>query len=84
MMLDVINVKPLSDYKILITFENNEQKIFDVTPLLERLRWKELKNASLFNTVKVWEGTVQWVHGQDICPEWLYEDGEVILQTFEF
>jgi len=79
MLLDVIEVKPLSDYKIFVTFENNEQKIFDVTPLLERLRWQELKNVSLFNTVKVWEGTVQWIHGQDISPDWLYEDGEDYL-----
>ena len=30
-----INVKPLNDYKLLITFNNNETKIFDVKPYLK-------------------------------------------------
>ena len=30
-----IDVKPLQDYKLLITFSNNEKKIFDVTPYLK-------------------------------------------------
>ena len=76
MLLDIVAVKPLSDYSILLTFENGEKKVFDVKPLLDRPRWRELKDISLFNTVKVWEGTVQWIHGQDICPQWLYEEGK--------
>lgn len=76
MLLDVICVKPLSDYRILLMFENHERKVFDVKPLLDRPHWRELKDVSLFNTVKVWEGTVQWIHGQDICPDWLYEEAE--------
>lgn len=66
MLLDIVAVKPLSDYSILLTFENGEKKVFDVKPILDRPRWQELKDISLFNTVKVWEGTVQWIHEQDI------------------
>jgi len=76
MLLDIVAVKPLSDYSILLTFENGEKKVFDVKPLLDRPLWQELKDVSLFMTVKVWEGTVQWIHGQDICPQWLYEEGK--------
>ncbi|SDH44870.1 DUF2442 domain-containing protein [Desulfosporosinus hippei] len=76
MLLDVIEVEPLRDYHILVTFDNNEKRVFDVKPLLNKPRWQELKNVSLFKTVKVWEGTVQWLHGQDICPQWLYDEGE--------
>lgn len=75
MLLDIITVKPLENYRILVTFENNERKVFDVSPLLERYRWQELKDERLFNTVKIWEGTVQWIHGQDISPDWVYQDG---------
>jgi hypothetical protein len=78
MLLDVIKVEPLDDYKILVTFENNEIKEFDVKVLLDRPRWQELKDKNLFSTVKVYEGTAQWVHGQDISPEWLYEDGTIV------
>ena len=77
MLFDVIEVEPLNNYKILITFENSEKKIFDVSTLINsRPLWQELKNIELFNTVKVWEGTVRWIHCQDICPKWLYEEGE--------
>ncbi|OLN33835.1 DUF2442 domain-containing protein [Desulfosporosinus metallidurans] len=77
MLFDVIEVEPLNNYKILITFENSEKKIFDVSTLINsRPRWQELKNIELFNTVKVWEGTVRWIDGQDICPKWLYDEGE--------
>lgn len=34
MLLDVIEVEPLNNYKILITFENSEKKIFDVSTLI--------------------------------------------------
>lgn len=76
MLIDIIEVKPLSDYRILLTFENGEKKVFDVKPLFDRPRWQELKAVSLFMTVKVWEGTVQWSNGLDICPQWLYEEGK--------
>ena len=33
-----------------------------------------LENQMLFNTVRASHGTVEWVHEQDICPDWLYED----------
>lgn len=66
-------VKPSSkDYSLTLTFENNEIGIFDVKPYLEIGIFKELKNASLFNSVKPFMGSIQWVNGQDLCPDTLY------------
>lgn len=76
MLLDVVAVKPLDDYKILITFENGERRIFDVTPLLDKPRWQELKDERLFRLVKVYDGTVQWPGQRDICPCYLYNDSQ--------
>jgi len=71
----VKEVKPLENYKLLLIFTNGENRIFDVGPLInERKRFKELENSILFNTVKASHGTVEWIHEQDICPDWLYED----------
>jgi len=71
----VKEVKPLENYKLLLTFTNDERRIFDALPLInERKRFKELENPILFNTVKASHGTVEWIHEQDICPDWLYED----------
>lgn len=67
-----IDVTPQSDYRLLVTFSNEEKKIFDVKPYLAFSPFNELKNPVIFNTVKPAGLSVEWVHGQDICPDELY------------
>jgi hypothetical protein len=67
-----IDVKPLEDYKLLVTFTNNEKKIFDVKPYLDFKPFEQLKNKVLFDTVHIGGLSVEWVTGQDICPDELY------------
>ena len=71
----VKEVRPNPDYSLLITFANNEKRLFDVNPYLDRGVFKELKTLALFNTVKPFQGSIQWLHEQDFCPDMLYEDG---------
>lgn len=49
----VKSVKPIEGYKLLIQFENLEQRCFDVSPYLKMGKFKELKDVALFNAVKV-------------------------------
>ncbi len=79
MYLSVIDVKPLKDYKLLLKFENNEEKIFDITPYLEIGKFKELKDKELFNSVKVSFDTIEWSNGLDLDPEFLYEKSSVLV-----
>ncbi|MDQ3001812.1 MAG: DUF2442 domain-containing protein [Fibrobacterota bacterium] len=72
----VIEVKPKTNYTIEILFANKERRTFDVKPYLEKGIFKELKNKEIFNSVKVENGTVSWVGGQDFCPDTLYLDGQ--------
>jgi len=67
-----INVEPFPDYCLLITFDNNEKRLFDVKPYLDFKPFIELKNITLFNTVKPAGLSIEWLHGQDICPDELY------------
>ena len=67
-----IKVNPQPDYCLLVTFSNNERRLFDVKPYLDFLPFRELRNASLFNTVKPAGLSVEWLHGQDVCPDDLY------------
>lgn len=32
----VVAVKPLGEYKLILKFENNEERLFDVSPYLHR------------------------------------------------
>ena len=66
-------VEPLPDYRLLITFENGERRIFDVTPYLDKGVFRELRNAAAFNSARVCFDTVEWSNGADLCPEALYE-----------
>lgn len=53
MYLAIKNVMPLSNYQLLLTFENGEQRQFDMNPYLNHGIFKELKDIALFNTVKI-------------------------------
>lgn len=67
-----IEVKLLDNYLLYITFDNGENKIFDVKPLISGNWFGELENKSVFSTVKISGNTVEWINGQDICPDDLY------------
>ncbi len=73
MYLSVIDVKPLDGYKLLLTFENKEKRIFDVSPYLSIGKFSELKELSLFNTVKIKFDSIEWNNSLDLDPELLYQ-----------
>jgi hypothetical protein len=70
------DVKPNSNYTLTLTFTNDEVKIFDVKPYLDKGIFKELTNVNLFNSVKPFLGSIQWNNGQDLCPDTLYLESE--------
>lgn len=74
MYLAVKDVKAIDNYKLILTFENNEKRLFDMAPYLELGVFKTLKDENLFKTVKVSFDTIEWSNGADIDPETLYED----------
>ena len=75
MYLAVKEVKPIDNYKLILTFENNEVKIFDMIPYLDKGIFQELKDENLFKAVKVSFDSIEWANGIDVDPETLYEDG---------
>ena len=69
MYLAVIDVEPLNDYKLLLTFENGEKRIFDVSPYLDKGIFQELKNEEKFRTVHVSFDSIEWCffHVRNCC-----------------
>ena len=67
-----IEVKPLPQYQLLITFDNHERRVFDVAPYLSDSFFAPLSNPAIFQSVKINPLTVEWVGGIDICPDELY------------
>ena len=72
MYLAVKDVKALDNYFLLLKFENEEEKLFDVKPYLEIGKFKELKNKNLFKSVKVCFDSIEWDNQLDLDPELLY------------
>lgn len=70
----VKSVKPLADYKLLLTFEYNEKKIFDFKPYLKYKINEPLKNPAFFEKVYADGTTIAWNDNLDFCPEALYEE----------
>ena len=71
-MINIINVKPLKEYRLLLTFQNGEIKVFDMKPFLNKGIYKALVDENIFNSVTISFDTIEWKNVADIDPEFLY------------
>ena len=78
MYFSVKQVEPRDDYRLALTFENDERRLFDMKPYLDKSIFRELQNVEIFNTVHVRFNTVAWANEADFDPEALYEGGSPI------
>ena len=53
MLLDVIRVEPKQAYRLLLEFENHEQRVFDLTPYLEIGVFRQLTESRLFRAAHI-------------------------------
>jgi len=73
MYLAIKDVRPLDDYLLLLTFENGEKRQFDMKPYLDFGLFQDLKDFSLFKTVRTSFDTIEWENEADLDPELLYQ-----------
>lgn len=78
-----IKVLPLSDYKIHLEFDSGEKKIFDVAPYIQGNWYSELSDLAYFNSVFTNGFTVEWPHGQDLCPDEIYYNGTNVCEVLD-
>ncbi|MDR0694581.1 MAG: DUF2442 domain-containing protein [Prevotellaceae bacterium] len=72
MYLGIKAVSPLDNYMLHLTFENGEQRRFDMKPYLNHGVFRALKQPDMFKTVKVYRDTIAWDNEIDLDPEILY------------
>lgn len=79
MFYKIKTVKPLSDYSLLIQFENNEKKQYNIKPLMDELApFKALQYIpGLFEQVKVDAGGygISWNDELDLACDEMYFNG---------
>ncbi len=71
----LISVQAVNDFKLVLEYENNEKRLFDVTPYINGSWYAELNDLDYFKSVSVLpDGSgITWKNGQDIAPHELYE-----------
>src|ERR1700674_5182693 len=77
MMHFVKDVKYLSEYKLLLTFEDGSLRQVDLAPHLDGEVFEPLKDLSNFKSVHLNSDldTIVWKNGADMSPAFLYETG---------
>ncbi len=78
MYAGITEVLATDDYKLLLTFDNGERRLFDVAPYLAVGRFAELRSIEAFRKVGLAFDTIEWENGLDLDPEFLYDRSEKI------
>jgi hypothetical protein len=78
-------VKPLQEWRLLVTFENGRQKIYDCNPLLANEAFDPLNSQALFKSVQVDRGGygVSWNEDIDLSEAELWEQGTAVSPSEE-
>ena len=72
-MIEVNAVEAVSDFGLVLTFNNGERRRFDMRPYLHYPVFRRLESPGYFSLARVGYGTVTWPGDIDIAPETLYE-----------
>ena len=75
----VVAAQALDGYRLHLTFNDGNQRIFDCLPLIKQYPiYSPLLNRDVFVQFNLDGWTVAWLDGTiDIAPEHLYEKGQV-------
>jgi hypothetical protein len=68
----VIAVEATNNHFLKLSFDNDETKLFDASPFLDKGIFKELRDYNYFKQVSVAFGSVEWPHEQDFSYDTLY------------
>ena len=68
----VKQVIPRDDYTLSLVFENDEEGILDMKPMLDFGVFQRIKDLDNFKRVRVAFDTIEWACGVDLDPEYIY------------
>ncbi|ALO34770.1 hypothetical protein CMT41_08620 [Colwellia sp. MT41] len=68
----VITVEATNNHFLKLSFDNDEIKLFDASPFLDKGIFKELQDYNYFKQVSVAFGSVEWPNEQDFSYDTLY------------
>jgi hypothetical protein len=68
----VREVTAVENHTLTITFDNGEQGILDMKPILNFGVFKKIREDDAFRQVRVVFDTIEWECGVDLDPEYVY------------
>lgn len=79
-MKSILNVKCDSGYKLILEFDNGEERLVQMAQFFKGPLFQALKDINLFQQVRVDEesGTIVWPNGADLDPDVLYNHSRLI------
>lgn len=74
-------VIPTDGCKLLLTFTNDERRVFDASPLFKYAVFSPLRNPEFFKRVTVSRGSIAWPQDIDYCPDTLYMESKPLEEV---
>ena len=74
-ILTVEKAEYVSDYKLLIRFNNGDEKLFDFSPLLSKGICRKFVDLEYFKKFTIDAFTIDWNNEIGFAPEYLYKNG---------
>ena len=76
----ILSAVTIDDHTLVIEFDNNQKKKYDITPLLKKEMFSPLKNLAFFKTVTVEQGgyAVVWDSNIDLSEYELWSHGQLM------
>ena len=74
------SAKAIDNHTLLIEFDNQQKRKYDIRPLLQKEMFSLLKNPALFKAVQVEQGgyAIVWNNSIDISEYELWKHGQTI------
>lgn len=65
-------ITPLTDYRLLVEFENGERRVFDLTAYLDKGVFTQLRDPARFRLARVVAGSIEWPGEIDLSYDTIY------------
>ena len=74
----LIAATPRDDFCLILDFGDGVSRLYDFKPNLTHKFYNALSDIKLFKAVRVSNGEIEWMSGQDFCTNTLYDNSKPI------
>jgi hypothetical protein len=77
-MIKIKDINITNDYCLIIDFETNEKKVFDLKPYLNKPVFQQLNDINYFKLVRNKGYFIEWPNEEDLSSDTLYYEGKAV------